>query len=221
VPIVPAAIVFDLAIGSATWPGPEAGYEAAAKASREFETGSVGGGTGATVGKFLGLPAATKSGLGTACIEGPGGLMAAALVIVNALGNVVDPGSERILAGARLPEGGFADFGAPWEGGVGDAPLANTTVAVVATNGFLDRVGAYRMAQVAHDGLARAIRPVHTQYDGDTVFSLATGQVGADLNLVAIMAADALAAAVVQAVLAARTLGGVPARRDLAWITTL
>ena len=214
VPIVPAAILFDLGMGRPTWPDAECGYRAAEEAGTGFATGSVGAGTGATVGKFLGPERATKSGIGTAALGGSDGLLVAALAVVNALGSVVDPSSGEILAGPRLPEGGFADF-PPGGWPRPEMPFGNTTVAVVAANARADRVATYRMAQVAHDGLARAIRPVHTQWDGDTVFSLVTGEVEADLGFLLAAVADTVAAAVVHAVLAATSLGGLPARKDL------
>lgn len=216
VPIVPAAIIYDLAIGCPTWPGPEAGYQAAASAAVDFEAGSVGAGTGATVGKFVSLAAATKSGIGTASVMLPSGLVVSALVVVNALGNIVNWETGEILAGARVEGGGFQDFsvsigvGHPWA-----KPLENTTIGVVATNAKADKASLQRVAQMAHDGLARAIRPVHTQFDGDTLFSLSTGVLEADLSLVGALAADVVAAAVMQAVLAATSLGGLPALRDL------
>lgn len=225
VPIVPAAILYDLAVGNPVWPDAAAGWAAAAAAAEQFETGSVGAGTGATVGKFTGLDRATKGGIGTAAVYGRGGLVVSALAGVNALGNVVDPTTGAVIAGARGDDG-FVDFAALYGGagraGAGAAPtptaagpLEHTAIAVVATNAGLGRTELHRVAQVAQDGLARAIRPVHTQHDGDAVFTLSTGDVPADLVLVGEMAAEALAGAVVQAVLAATSLGGIPARRDL------
>jgi L-aminopeptidase/D-esterase-like protein len=218
VPIVPAAIIFDLGLGRPEWPGPDAGYQAAQSASVEFECGSVGAGTGATVGKFLGFGRATKSGLGTSCLEGPGGLRVGALVAVNALGCVVDLDTGRVVAGAR-GDGGFIPFsGRPPQLPIGREP-GNTVVAVVATNARMDRAGAWRMAQAAHDGIARAVHPAHTIYDGDTVFSLATEEVDADPLLVQSLAADALAAAILHGVLSATGAGGLPAAGDLAQVS--
>jgi len=219
VPIVPAAIIFDLGLGRPAWPDAAAGYAAAAAAAREFETGCVGAGTGASVGKFLDPLQATKSGLGTASLRGPGGLIVAALAVVNALGNVVRSPDSKVIAGARLPTGGFADFmsqhiqPAP--------PFGNTVIGVVATNATLSRPGAQRVAQVAHDGIARAIRPAHTLHDGDTIFVLATGEVGADLSLVGEFGAEAFALAIVNAVLTATACGGLPAARDVAGVGSL
>ncbi|NPV09331.1 MAG: P1 family peptidase [Anaerolineae bacterium] len=220
VPIVPAAIIFDLALGRPEWPRPEAGYNAASLAAVEFECGCVGAGTGASVGKFLGLDRATKSGVGTACLEGPRGLRVGALAVVNALGSVVDPESGQVVAGARGANGSFVPFretNTPYLFGRPQAAgPENTVVAVVATNARLDRSGAWRMAQVAHDGIGLAVRPAHTIHDGDTVFCLATGEVTADITAVQAMAVQALAAAIIHGVLAATGAGGLPAARDLA-----
>jgi len=215
VPIVPAAIIFDLGVGRPVWPDASAGYSAVDSATVEFERGCVGVGTGATVGKSSGPYLATKGGVGTASMEIPGGLIVGALVVVNALGNVTDPETGRVIAGARSPDGGFVGAG-DWAGvGWEAAAMGNTTLGVVATNANLDRCGAYRMAQVAHDGLARTIRPSHTQFDGDTVFSVATGERDADLSLICAAAADALAASVLDAVRSATALHGFPASGEL------
>jgi len=204
VPIVPAAIIYDLDLGRPAWPTAASGHEAAAAARREFGCGCVGAGTGATVGKMLGPGGALKSGLGTASLTGPGGLVVGALAVVNSLGNVVDPDSGATIAGARPPAGG------------GSPSVGNTLLAVVATNAQLDRAQTWRLAQTAHDGMALAVRPVHTLYDGDTVFTLATGEVMADPVLTAALAVKALAAAIVHAVQSATGAGGLPAARDLA-----
>jgi len=209
VPIVPAAILYDLAVGKPAWPGPEEGYRAAATATVEFQCGCVGAGAGATVGKMLGTARATKSGVGTASLAGEGGLVVSALAVVNALGSVYDPETGALLAGPRpydATEGGA---------GLGVPPAGNTVIAVVATNAKLNRTQAWHMAQTAHDGMALAVRPAHTLYDGDTVFTLATGEVDAEPVLVDALGAQALAAAIVHAVLAATSAGGLPAARDI------
>jgi L-aminopeptidase/D-esterase-like protein len=181
----------------------------------------VGAGAGATVGKARGRDHATKGGIGTAAISLPSGLIVSALVAVNAFGDVIDPVGGAVLAGARADDGKtFADArrllreGVPPRPGVGE----NTTLAVVATNARLSKAAATKMATMAHDGLARTIAPVHTPFDGDTVFALATGTHDADASLLVIgaLAADATAEAVVRAVRQATTAGGVPAVRDLA-----
>ncbi|MHB0878308.1 MAG: P1 family peptidase [Anaerolineae bacterium] len=214
VPIVPAAIIFDLWLGRPAWPDAEAGYAATAAAATLFEAGSVGAGTGATIGKFAGPGAAMKSGLGTASLCLPDGLVVAALIVVNALGNVVDPSNGAVVAGARSADG-FVAFARMARPGQGDPLLANSTVGVVATNAAFGKTELQRVAQMAQAGMARAIRPVFTQHDGDTLFALSTGSQPADLSLVGALAADAVAAAIVQAVRAATSLAGLPALRDL------
>jgi L-aminopeptidase/D-esterase-like protein len=180
--------------------------------------GSVGAGTGATVGKMLGFEKATKSGLGSASLRLASGITVAALVAVNAAGDVVDPASGSVLAGPRLPDGGFARTSAwlrehPPQVGFG----ASTTLAVVATDAVLSKAEVTKVAQMAHDGLARTIDPVHTMLDGDTVFALATGAAGspADVTTVGAAAATVLAEAVPAGVRAATGLAGLPAAGEL------
>ncbi|MEE9616709.1 MAG: P1 family peptidase [Anaerolineae bacterium] len=225
VPIVPAAALFDLAIGDQkTRPDAEAGYQACQSATGgPVAEGSIGAGTGATVGKLLGPKFATKSGLGTASVKIGKGIVVGAIVAVNAFGDVVDPDSGAIIAGTRKPViGGFVNTLKRMQGDLGQTLLgfANTTLAVVATNTYLTKEAANKVAQMAHDGLARSIRPVHTMFDGDTVFALATGKPpkkgkGGDPSVVGAAAAEVLAQAVVRAVRQAESLGGVPAARDL------
>jgi len=221
VPIVPAAILFDLAIGRAdVRPDAAAGY-AACEAAHDgpVEQGCVGAGTGATVGKALGMAQATKSGIGSASRRIGSDLAAAALVAVNAVGDVIDPADGRIIAGARRREGGFAGsqqvmesaqerMAQVWRSG-------NTTIGVIAVNAALTKTTATKVAQMAHDGLARAIRPVHTPVDGDTLFVLSLGDVEADPGLIGAIAADVTAAAVLAAVRQAVGMFGLPATRDL------
>ncbi len=225
VPIVPAAVLFDLTIGDPkARPDADAGYQACQSASDgPVAEGNVGAGTGATVGKLLGPKFATKGGLGTASVKIGKGIVVGAIVAVNAFGDVVDPDTGTILAGTRKPVGGgFMNTVKQMQGGVGQTILgfANTTLAVVATDAYLTKEGANKVAQMAHDGLARSIRPVHTMLDGDTVFALATGErpkkgKGADPSVVGTAAAEVLAQAVVRAAQQAESLGGVPAARDL------
>lgn len=222
VPIVPAAVLFDLAIGDAkTRPGPESGYAACEAASDgPVPEGNVGAGTGATVGKLLGMRYAMKAGLGTASVRLAGGVVVGALAVVNALGDVVDPATGTILAGTRKPVvGGFLDTAAALRGHLGQTVLGlmggNTTLVVVATNAALDKAALNTLATMAHDGLARAIRPVHTTLDGDTVFALSTGDAKGNLTAIGAAAADAVAEAIVRAVKQAESLHGVPAARDL------
>jgi L-aminopeptidase/D-esterase-like protein len=220
VPIVPAAVIFDLAIGRAEWPDVEAGRAAVADASAgPVAQGCVGAGAGATVGKVLGMKRATKSGIGTASVEAGGGVAVGALVVANAGGDVVDPATGRIVAGTRLAGGeGFVDSVALVRRGFDPAPpVQQTTLAVVATNAPLTVEQANHIASVAHDGLARTIRPVHTMHDGDTVFALATGDGGADrldpvaVTRLAVLAVDAIERATVAAVRTATPAGGLPA----------
>ena len=205
VPIVPAAILFDLPIGDASVrPDAAAGYAACQAAdSGPLAEGNVGAGAGATVGKMLGFKQATKGGLGTASRQIGRGVIVAALVAVNALGDVIDPATQQIIAGTRRPlVGGFADSMKFAESAIGQTVQewgsgANTTLAVVATNVSLSKTGATKVAQMAHDGLARSIRPVHTLLDGDIVFALSKGDRVGDAGLVGAVAADVLATAVV------------------------
>ncbi|HET92123.1 MAG TPA: peptidase S58 family protein [Chloroflexi bacterium] len=225
VPIVPAAVLFDLALGDPqVRPDAKAGYQACqAAADGPVSEGCVGAGTGATVGKLLGPKFATKSGLGSASLKIGKGIVVGAIAAVNSFGDVVDPDSGVILAGTRKPVvGGFLDTARRMQGDLGQTilSLANTTLAVVATDAGLTKEGANKVAQMAHDGLARAIRPVHTMFDGDTIFALSTGKLSkkrreADVSVIGAAAADVLARAVVRAVQRAESLGGLPAARDL------
>ncbi len=224
VPIVPAAVLYDLALGRADIrPGEQAGYAACLAAStKPVIQGSVGAGTGATVGKILGMAHATKAGLGSAAVHLPEGVVVGALAAVNAGGSVVDPASGRVLAGVRAPDGsGFLDAEALVLAGQGVRALrgTNTTLVLVATDAALDKTLANRLAQVAHDGLARALRPVHTQFDGDVVFAASTAADGAapfDVNRVAVAAVQAVERAIVRAAQMATSLAGLPAASDLA-----
>jgi L-aminopeptidase/D-esterase-like protein len=219
VPIVPAAVIFDLALGDVAWPDVAAGRSAAAAASADAPArGCVGAGTGATVGKVLGMERATKSGAGSASVDAGGGVVVGALVVVNAGGDVVDPGTGAIVAGTRRPDGdGFADSVALVRRGFDPPPpIQQTTLAVVATNAPLTVEQANHLASVAHDGLARTIRPVHTMHDGDTVFALATGDGGERLDSIAVtrlavLAVDAVERATLDAVRSATPAGGLPA----------
>ena len=222
VPIVPAAVLFDLTIGRADIrPDAAMGYaacQAAASRSAMDETGAIGAGTGATVGNILGPAARMKGGLGAAVIELNQDLLVGTLIAVNCFGDVINPESGQILAGVRkLPEDEFADtmqLLKQMPGGF--TSPGNTVIGVVATNASLSKEAVNKVAQMAHDGLARAIRPAHTMFDGDTIFALATGQgQAADLNLIGAFAAEATAQAIVNAVQQATSLAGVPARRDL------
>jgi L-aminopeptidase/D-esterase-like protein len=221
VPIVPTAILFDLRLGDArARPDPRMAYAACQQAAGgPIPEGSVGAGTGATVGKLFGITQAMKSGLGTAGLTLSGGLIVAALVVVNAFGDVRDPLTGRLLAGARdAPKSHrLADTAAAMRRGVvrRGYTAESTTLCVVATNARLSKVETTKVAQMAQQGLVRTIVPVHTTLDGDLVIGLATGSVEADLNAVGLAAADATAEAIVRAAKAATSLGGLPAWADI------
>jgi len=216
VPIVPGAVIYDLEIGEAIWPDAEMGYRACAAASdAAVAQGNIGAGSGATVGKILGIGQATKSGLGSSSI-GVAGFTIGALVVVNALGDVVRPGDGQIVAGARDPRTNEY-VGTPrviLAGG--SARAGNTTLGVVATDAGLTSQDMQYLARIAHDGLARTIHPVHTMADGDTIFSLATGTEPIDRRLMVALGVAAVAAveeAVLAAVRFAEPAGGLPAGR--------
>jgi L-aminopeptidase/D-esterase-like protein len=221
IPIVPAAVVFDLALGDpSVRPGPEMGYEAAsAAASGSFKQGTVGAGTGTTVGKVLGLERAMKGGLGSASVALPGGVVVAALAVVNAFGDVRDPSTGRIVAGPRLEDGALADsvehlLEAERFMRWGE----NTTLGIVATNARLSKPQVTKMAQMAQDGLARTVSPVHTSVDGDVVFAASVGGRASIVmapDVVGAWAARVTAEAVLRGVREARGVPGVPAASDL------
>jgi L-aminopeptidase/D-esterase-like protein len=220
VPIVPGAVIFDLHLGSSNArPDRRMALRACRKASREVVEGSVGAGTGATVGKLFGIDRATKGGLGFWSRELQGGVRVQALTVVNAFGDVVDPRTGKVLAGARVSRDSAEFVGTAesmFEGRVGQGfGATHTTLVVVLTSAELDKVQTTKVAQMAQDGLARAIRPVHTQWDGDLVFALSVGRKQAEVNTVGAAAAEATAEAVVRAVETAEGLGGVPSCRDL------
>lgn len=227
VPIVPAAILFDLGLGKTTrHPDADMGYAAACAANAgPVAEGNAGAGTGATVGKIFGMAGAMKSGLGTASLEIGGGLIVGAIVAVNAFGDVLDPASAQIIAGARPAklgplklggEGPFADTLEVMKSLAGRTILtlatgSNTVIGVVATNARFDKAQATKMARMAQDGLARTIRPAHTMLDGDTIFALATGRKKADVSSVGAYAAEVLAQAILRAVRAAKPAANLPA----------
>ena len=227
VPIVPAAILFDLPVGTnaKNHPGPECGYKAVdAATTAPVAMGTGGAGAGATVGKMGGPGTSMKGGLGSAALRMPNGLGVAAIVAVNAAGDILDADTGTVIAGARNADGSLADVRTLLRNGTlvqrrGAAPRAveNTTIGLVATNAKLTKAEVSRVALMADDGYARAIYPSHTMGDGDTVFSLATGRwTGqADASLIGALAADAMAKALVQAVTQATGLPNIPAVRDL------
>jgi L-aminopeptidase/D-esterase-like protein len=230
VPIVPAAIIFDLNLGRKdVRPDAAMGYTAcSAASSARFPEGNVGAGTGASIGKLFGTALSMKSGLGTASIK-VGGMIVGALVVVNSFGDVLDPSTGQLVAGLRsgrlgpIRVGGsgyLADTLAAMKTAAGRTVLglaqhANTGIGVVATNVQLTKSEARKVAQMAHDGLARAIRPVHTMLDGDTLFALSTGRLRADVTSVGTFAAEVVAQAVLRAVRLAESAGGLPGLASL------
>lgn len=215
VPIVPAAILFDLAVGSSdAFPDAAMGYRACAVATTDpVAEGNVGAGTGCSAGKILGPGHATKTGIGSAVADLGAGLVVGALVAVNPFGDVVDE-QGNIVAGTRGRDGRFTNTLAMMRSVTGRLALrvgSATVIGVVATNARLDKEQANKVAQMAHDGLGRAIHPAHTLFDGDTIFALATGQVRGSPTLVGAYAAEVVAAAILRAATAATDLGGLPA----------
>jgi L-aminopeptidase/D-esterase-like protein len=224
IPIVPGAILFDLGVGDPSIrPTADCGFQAARAANDgPVAEGNVGAGAGATVGKMGGRERAMKGGIGSAAITLPNGLVVAALVAVNARGDIIDPATGQVVAGMRSEDGkSLADVRRRLKSGELDLPLPevlqHTTLGIVATNATLTKTQATRIAQMAHDGFARAISPAHTSADGDAIFALATGvRAGpADLDTIGTLAAEAMAEAIVRAVRAATSIPGYPAARDL------
>jgi len=216
VPIVPGAILFDLAIGRAdVRPGREMGEKATLAAhDGPVAEGNVGAGTGATVGKVFGMKQAMKSGVGSASLTLGSGAMVAALVVVNALGDVIDPQAGKIIAGARKSAASrdFINSAAAMRHGIGGGTpfRGNTTLAVVATNVRLEKVQVNKLAALASTGVVRTISPVNTMADGDITFALSLGKEHATVDEVGVAAAEVLAMAVIRAVKAAKTAGGIP-----------
>ncbi|HLC35174.1 MAG TPA: P1 family peptidase [Anaerolineales bacterium] len=227
VPIVPAAILFDLGLGRAdVRPDAAMGYRACEAASdRRPDEGNAGAGMGATVGKVFGMGQAMKSGIGTASMEIGGGIRVGAIVAVNAFGDVIDPRNGAIVAGARSKQLGPLRLGAPGYFAdtlevmrtlagrtiLGFASRGNTVIGVVATNARLNKEHATKLAQMGQNGVARTIRPAHTMLDGDTIFALALGEKEADVNIVGAFAAEVVAEAVLNAVRSAKPVAGLPA----------
>ena len=220
VPIVPAAIIFDLNIGdSQIRPGASEGYQACLAATdTEVTEGCVGAGTGATVGKILGAERGVKSGLGTASQRISGDIVIAALMVVNAVGDVIEPGTGRVLAGPRKSdESEFLSTSQLLKGEFKEAvPPFNTVIGVVATDAKLSKVQASKLAYLAQIGIARTIDPCHTMYDGDTLFALSTGNdKEADINALGAAAAEVVTEAIVRAIGNAEALAGLPAAKDV------
>jgi L-aminopeptidase/D-esterase-like protein len=224
VPIVPAAILFDLSVGDPKIrPDAEAGYKACQSASAaNVAEGNVGAGAGATVGKLFGMNTAMKGGIGTASIKiGGSGVVVGAIVAVNAMGDVRDPNTGKIIAGARTRDGkSFVDSMAHIISGRGNGTKRtgeNSTIGIVVTNATLNKDRATKVAQMAQDGLARTINPVHTAWDGDTIFAAGIGSSKAEADVTAIgsIAAEAVAHAVIRAIVTATGIPGYPAFRDI------
>jgi L-aminopeptidase/D-esterase-like protein len=235
VPIVPAAILFDLGFGGnpKIRPNADCGYKAAAAASDgRVAEGNIGAGAGATVGKMGGMvehpgnPGGRrlpmKGGIGSAAITLPNGLVVAAIVAVNAVGDIIDPTTGSVVAGARNPDGGLADVRKLLRAGaIGARPAPrggeNTTIGLVATNARLTKADVNRVALMADDGFARAIYPAHTSGDGDTVFALATGRWDGETSasIVGALAAEVMAEAIVRAAAKAESSNGVPSAKEL------
>jgi len=225
VPIVPAAVLFDLPVGNPKIrPDAHAGYQACVAASKEApEEGNVGAGAGALVGKIFGLENAMRGGIGHASLT-VDGVTVGAIIACNAVGDVLDPATGKVLAGSRAVNGALLNSRQALLAGLAPKPVlagTNTTIGVIATDAILTKAQAHRLAQVAHDGLARSINPVHTMSDGDTLFAMGTGQSGKTAGMLQLstMAAEVTALAVVRAILAAKGLsqGSMtwPAARDL------
>jgi len=228
VPIVPTAVIFDFGIGDyRVRPDFKMGYQACLTASMNVEEGSVGAGTGATVGKLFGIERAMKGGVGTSSIEGPKGLIVGALVVVNAFGDVIDPGTNKILAGARKSKGSSQmSNSSKWiKKGVTrkqfevitspESSAFNTTLGTIATNANLSKKEVHQVAQIAHSGLAKVISPLHSTFDGDLLFVISYGKKKADVNTVGLLGEVALIESVKRAVIKADGFGIVPAYKDI------
>jgi len=221
IPIVPAAILFDLRLGDPKRrPDAAMGYAAAKAASEsaagaQIAEGNAGAGAGLSVGKLFGIARATKSGIGCWTEEVPGGVRVAVLAAVNAFGDVRDPGTGRIVAGARRSKSSsdFVDTAQALREGASRTGFAdpNTVLVAIATNAALTRLEAQRLATMAAAGMARAISPAHTTFDGDIVFALSVGAGKCDLNALGAAAAEAVARAIVRGVTQAKPAGGLPA----------
>lgn len=230
VPIVPGAVLYDLAIGNPKKrPNAQMGYAACQNASEIPPlSGSIGVGTGASVGKLMGMKQAMKSGVGSASMEIGGGIIVGAIVAVNAFGDVVDSQNGKILAGARVIRRGFVKAGSQayfadtlemMKSFAGRkilqfASSSNTVIGVVATNARFTKEEINKIAQMAHNGLAMTIRPAHTMLDGDTIFALSTKEKKGDVNIVGAFAAKVMADAIISAIKSSQSLGGLPAYQD-------
>ncbi len=231
IPIVPTAILYDLAVGDAqVRPDAAMGYQACLNASSHRPAeGNVGAGTGATVGKILGMGQAMKGGIGTASVEIGPGVVVGAIIAVNCYGDVVDPSNGQILAGVRTADPGSLRIGAPGyfadtlqvmkslmgHTSFGFATRQHTVIGVVATNARLSKEEANKVAQMAQAGVARTVRPTHTMLDGDTLFAVATGKLRADVNIIGAFAAEVTSQAILRAVRTAEPVAGLAALSEL------
>jgi len=228
IPIVPTAVIFDFGIGDfRVRPDHQMGYRACFNASKKVEEGSVGVGVGATVGKLFGIDRAMKGGVGTSSVQGPNGLIVGALIVVNAFGDVFNPNTNQILAGARKSKETFQlansskwikkgvtrkQFGAITPS---DSSAFNTTLGVIATNANLSKKEVHQVAQIAHSGLAKVISPLHTTFDGDLVFAVSLGKKKGDVNTIGLLGETALIESVQRAIIKADGFGIIPAYKDI------
>ncbi len=220
VPVIPTLVIFDLTCGaSGARPDAAMAFAACESADRApVAEGSLGAGAGATIGKLGGVPHATKGGVGTASEALPDGTRLGALVIANPFGDIIDPRTKNILAGARATGGGFLDTAAAIRGGALEGHRAftqNTTLAVVATDAKLAPAELHRAVALAANALPRCISPVHTLFDGDVVVGLSTGQRSGELHQIGLCWEELLVEAIMRAVIKAESVAGVPAHRDL------
>ncbi len=236
VPIVPSAVIYDLGVGDPMIrPNAEMGYRAASLAtSDQIQSGCYGAGCGASVGKLFGMAGAMKSGIGSASVQLSGGVVVAALMVVNAFGDIVDPSTQKMIAGTRTIEKGpvslgngdyFANTQSMMGTMIGTTILKfagnqNTVIGIVATNADLNKEEINKVAQMSQDGLARVIRPSHTMFDGDTMFAVSTGTKLADVNTIGAFAADVVERAILNGVKSARSMGGLPSSQDLPTTST-
>jgi len=218
IPIVPTAILFDLTIGdSKSRPDEKMGYQACVNANNgPVGEGNVGAGCGASAGKILGIRNAVKTGIGSAGIELNNGLFIGALIVVNPFGDVIEPSTGKIIAGARIgEENRFANtmkvlYSRSGSGKLRFGGQGNTVIGVVATNAKLSKEQINKVAQMAQSGVSRVIRPAHTMLDGDTLFAVATGHIDADENIIGAFASEVVTEAIIRAVLKAKPAGGLP-----------
>jgi len=226
IPIMPAAAIYDLGIGNPTsFPTHADGLAASQSATINFERGNVGAGAGAVVGKIQGHTHATKGGLGSAGWQTHDGLKVGALAIVNAFGDVHDPDTANIIAGARTDQNTPLNTAATLiQGDPNRPPIkfgSNTTLCVIATNAKLTKTQASIVARIAQTGVSRVISPCHTQYDGDMVFALSMGDLKHDLNRIGVLASRLIEAAIVDAILQATSIHNIPSANDLGWFRSL